>query len=176
MDFEILEFEKLDSTQTFAKNLKDPKPWTVILAKEQTGGYGRKKDFWHSPKGGLWFSVILPKTKIENVKILTFLAAFCVAKVIFEKLGIKVFIKFPNDIYFDGKKMGGVMIENKLSSSGEILHSVLGIGLDTNVKTFPKELERVATSLLIETQKKVDNQDFLISILKEIKNVFSQIS
>jgi biotin-(acetyl-CoA carboxylase) ligase len=34
-----------------------------VLAKEQTGGYGRKGNFWYSPKGGLYFSVILPKYK-----------------------------------------------------------------------------------------------------------------
>lgn len=176
MDFEIKEFEKVSSTQEIAKNLKEPKPWTVILAKEQSEGYGRKRNFWYSPRGGLYFSVILPKAKIEDLQILTFFAAFCVAKVIFEKLGIKIFIKFPNDLYLSGKKIGGVLIENKISENGDVLFSVLGIGLNTNIESFPPELKEKATSLFIELKKKISNKEILEDILKEIKNSFLSLS
>lgn len=166
------EFEKVSSTQEIAKNLKRARPWTVILAKEQTGGYGRKGNFWYSPKGGLYFSLILPRAKIEDLQILTFLSAFCVAKVVFEKLKIKPFIKFPNDLYLSGKKIGGLLMENKISGRGNVLFSVLGIGLNTNIKNFPSELKEKATSLFLELGKTVSNQEMLKEILKEIKNAF----
>ncbi len=174
-EFSVKEFEVLGSTQDFAKNLREANPWTVILAKEQTQGRGRKGNEWYSPKGGLYFSVILPKTKIENLEILTYLSAFCVAKVIFEKLGLKVFIKFPNDIYFQGKKMGGILVENQISSSGKVLRTILGIGLSTNIQVFPQSLQKKVTSLFLELKKPVNNEELFWGILKELKNLFSAL-
>jgi len=172
----ILEFEKLDSTQKIAKELaeKGEKEWTVILAKEQTQGIGRKGDFWYSPRGGLYFSVILPQAKIEKLEILRDLTPFLISKVIFEEFKIKPFIKFPNDIYLNGKKIGGIMLQNIISPQKQI--SILGIGLNTNIKEFPEDLKDKATSLLIELKKEVSNQKILEKILKEIKKTFDKIT
>jgi BirA family biotin operon repressor/biotin-[acetyl-CoA-carboxylase] ligase len=172
----ILEFEKLESTQKKAKEiLKNSKAWTTILAKEQTGGYGRKGNFWYSPKGGLYFSVILPKTKIKNLQILTFLAAFCVAKVLNDKFGVKPFIKWPNDVWLNGKKICGILTENLILGKN-VEHSIIGIGLNTNIDQFPKDLNPIATSVKIELKKKIDNEMILKKILNEIKEIFKIIS
>jgi BirA family biotin operon repressor/biotin-[acetyl-CoA-carboxylase] ligase len=165
----ILEFEKLESTQKKAKEIaKNSEPWTVVLAKEQTGGYGRKGNFWYSPKGGLYFSVILPKTKIEDLQVLTFLAAFCVAKVLNDEFGIKPFIKWPNDVWLNGKKICGILTENIILGK-EVKNSIIGIGLNTNIEKFPKDLENVATSIKIELKKEVDNKELLKKFLEELK-------
>ncbi len=172
----ILKFERVESTQKTAKELikKGEKEWTVILAKEQTKGIGRKGNFWYSPKGGLYFSLVLPKTEIEKIKIIRDLVPFLVSKVIFEEVKEKPFIKFPNDIYLRGRKIGGVMIQNFISKRRQI--SILGIGINTNVKEFPEDLREKATSLLIEFKKRVSNQKILKKILKEIQKVFETIS
>ena len=171
----ILEFEKLESTQKKAKEIsKKAEPWTVIVAKEQTLGYGRKGNFWYSPKGGLYFSIILPKTKIENLQILTILAAFSIAKVLKENFKIEPFIKLPNDIFVNGKKICGILTENIIFGK-EVKSSIVGIGLNTNVEKFPKDLENVATSIKIELKKEVDNKDLLEKILKETKEKLENI-
>jgi len=165
----ILEFEKLESTQKKAKEIaKEAEPWTVIVAKEQTGGYGRKGNFWYSPKGGLYFSVILPKTKIEDLQILTILAAFCVAKILKEDFKLEPFIKLPNDVYVNGKKICGILTENIIFGR-EVKNSIIGIGLNTNIEKFPKDLENIATSIKIELKKEVDNKKLLKKILEELK-------
>jgi BirA family biotin operon repressor/biotin-[acetyl-CoA-carboxylase] ligase len=167
----ILEFEVLESTQKKAFEIakKNFKPKTVILAKRQAGGIGRKGDFWWSPEGGLWFSIILPKISPEKLEIFTNLLSFLIAKVIFEETGEKIFIKFPNDLYFHEKKIGGVMVQNKICGKNQV--SVAGIGIDTNVKEFPENLKDKATSIFLETKKEIDNKKFLKKILKEIEKI-----
>lgn len=175
----IIKFEKIDSTQKKAKEIaakKETKPWTVILAKEQTRGIGRKGNFWYSPKGGLYFSIILPKSKIEDLQTLTILAAFSVAKIIYENFKTKPFIKFPNDVYLNGKKICGVMMENIVGECGEVKFSVMGIGLNTNINNFPKDLKETATSLKIEFKKSIANEKFLSEILNELKEQLKNIS
>lgn len=105
----ILKFNQINSTQKKAKKLaqKGEKPWTVVLAKAQTAGRGRKGNFWYSPKGGLYFSIVLPKSKIENIYILNILAAFLVAKTIKEIFNLEPFIKLPNDIWIKDRKVAG---------------------------------------------------------------------
>jgi BirA family biotin operon repressor/biotin-[acetyl-CoA-carboxylase] ligase len=169
----ILEFEKIESTQKKAKELiQKLTPWTVIVAKEQTGGYGRKlgekRDFWYSPKGGLYFTVVLPKLKTEKVPILTVLVAFSVAQFLKENFNFNVFIKLPNDILINGKKICGILIENFILG-GKVKGSIAGIGLNTNIEEFPENLKNIATSLRIELGKKVNNKLILKKILKVLK-------
>jgi BirA family biotin operon repressor/biotin-[acetyl-CoA-carboxylase] ligase len=172
----ILEFEKLESTQKKAKEIaKNSEPWTVVLAKKQTVGYGRKGNFWYSPRGGLYFSAILPKTKIEDLQILTILAAFCVAKVLKEDFKLEPFIKLPNDVYVNNKKICGILTENIILGK-EVRNSIIGIGLNTNIDQFPEDLKKIVTSVKIELNKKVENGKVLKKILNEIKEKLEIIS
>jgi BirA family biotin operon repressor/biotin-[acetyl-CoA-carboxylase] ligase len=172
----ILEFEKLESTQKKAKEIaKEAEPWTVVVAKEQTGGYGRKGNFWYSPRGGLYFSAILPKTKIEDLQVLTILAAFCVAKILKEDFGLEPFIKLPNDVYVNGKKICGILTENIIFGK-KVKNSIIGIGLNTNIEKFPEGLKKNATSVKIELNKKVENEKILKKISGEIKEKLEIIS
>lgn len=172
---EIIKFEKIDSTQIFAKNLKTPEPWLVVLAKEQTTGRGRGRDFWYSPKGGLYFSVILPKSNIEDLQTLTIIAAFIIGKYIKEKFNLEPFIKLPNDVYLNGKKVAGVITENVIEVK-EVKFSAMGIGLNTNIARFPKDLENTATSLKIELGKEVENEKILKQIIEGLKEQLKIIS
>jgi BirA family biotin operon repressor/biotin-[acetyl-CoA-carboxylase] ligase len=171
----IIKFEKIDSTQIFAKSLKTPEAWLVVLAKEQTEGKGRKGDFWYSPKGGLYFSVILPKSNVDDLQTLTILAAFIIGKYIKEKFNLEPFIKLPNDVYLNGKKVAGVITENVIEAK-EVKFSVMGIGINTNITHFPKDLENIATSLKIEIGKEVENEKILNQIIEGLKEQLKTIS
>lgn len=168
----IKKYKKVSSTNILAKESK-LEPWTVILAEEQTAGHGRKGTDWLSPKGGLYFSVVLPKTKIEDLQTLTVLAAFIVARTIKENFGLEALIKLPNDVLIGDKKVAGILTENVIGKDVEL--SVMGIGINTNIERFPKEFENIATSLKIELGKKVDNMKFLeeliISLKKQLKTI-----
>lgn len=170
---EIKKYKKLSSTSALAKKMK-LKPWQVIWAEEQSAGYGRKKDYWFSPKGGLYFSVILPKSKIEDLQTLTILAAFVVAKLLKENFQLETFIKLPNDVYVKQKKIAGILTENVVGQ--DIKFSIMGIGLNTNIDKFPESLENNATSLKIELGKDIDNVKILKQIIEELKNQLKTIA
>lgn len=171
----ILNFKTLPSTNEKAKALARKKiaPWRVLVAEEQTAGYGKEKVFWFSPKGGLYFSMILPKSQIEDLQTLTILAAFIVAKTIKENFSLEPLIKLPNDVLLNGKKVCGILTENVIGK--EVKSSVIGIGLNTNIDKFPKELENMATSLKIELGKEVDNKKILEQIVKGLKEQLKTI-
>lgn len=171
----IIRYQKIESTQKEAiKRAKNGlAPWTVILAKEQTGGVGRKGNLWYSPKGGLYFSIILPPTKTENVEIIHIITSFYLAKIIYEETNIKPFVKFPNDIYLNKKKVAGILTQNIVVGKKGL--AVIGIGVNTNIKNFPKELKKKATSLLLETKKEINNQKFFKKITNTLKKVFEEL-
>ena len=173
----IKSFPELGSTNIKAKELaaKGAKPWTVVLAGSQTNGYGKDKRGWFSPKGGLYFSIILPESNIGDLQTLTILAAFVVAKTIMEEFGRQTFIKLPNDVWMNNKKVAGILTENIIAGK-KIKYSVMGIGLDTNIEKFPKELEDIATSLKIELKKEVSDKELLEKMIKGIKKQLSVIS
>ncbi len=176
LQFKIQNYKTLESTNLKAKELakEGVEPWTVILAEEQTGGYGKKGAAWFSPKGGLYFSIILPKSNIEDLQTLTILAAFICAKTIKESFNLEPFIKLPNDVWINGKKIAGILTENVIGKDVKL--SVMGIGLNTNIEKFPEDLENIATSLKIELGRKVNNEKILEQIIKGLKEQLKTIS
>ncbi len=172
----IESFETLESTNILAKDRArlGADPWTVVRAIKQERGYGRKGSGWFSPAGGLYFSVILPKSNIDDLQTLTILAAYIVSKVVKESFTVEPLIKLPNDVYLNGKKICGVLTENVIGT--EVKSSVMGIGLNTNIEGFPPELENTATSLKIELKKDIDNETILSQIIDGLKKTLASIS
>jgi len=173
---EIKYFSQLKSTNQKAKELssKEAKPWLVVVAEKQTAGYGKEKVPWFSPQGGLYFSIILPKSKIEDLQTLTILAAWISAKVIKDNFNLEPLIKLPNDVLLNQKKICGILTENIIGK--DVKSSVIGIGLNTNIEKFPKDLENSATSLKIELGREVDNKKILEQIVKGLKEQLTTIS
>jgi BirA family biotin operon repressor/biotin-[acetyl-CoA-carboxylase] ligase len=172
----IKKIKTISSTNQIAKDLarKGAGPWTVVVAEKQTAGYGKEKVSWFSPKGGLYFSVILPKSQIEDLQTITVLAAFIVAKSIKDNFSLEPLIKLPNDVLVNQKKIAGILTENIIGK--EVKVSVMGIGINTNIDEFHQGLEKTATSLKIETGKEVDNNKILEQILKGLKEQLKTIS
>jgi len=170
---EIKKYKVVSSTNLLAKRLR-PEPWSIILAEKQTAGHGKESSLWFSPKGGLYFSIILPKSKIEDLQTLTILVAFIVVKTIKNNFFLEPLIKLPNDVLLNGKKICGILTENIIGK--EVKSSVIGIGLNTNIDKFPEELEDEATSLKIELGKEVDNGKILKQIVEGIKKQLATIS
>ncbi|MFA5729612.1 MAG: biotin--[acetyl-CoA-carboxylase] ligase [Candidatus Paceibacterota bacterium] len=173
---QIEKFKIISSTNKKAKEMSNlgVAPWTVIVSEVQENGYGRKGEAWYSPLGGLYFSIILPRGNIEDLQTITILAAFIVAKVIKESFNIEPLIKLPNDVLLNGKKICGILTENVIGS--EVKLSVIGIGINTNIESFPNELKDIATSLKMELGHEVDNNVLLEKIITELKNQFKTIS
>ena len=175
-NFNIIELGEAGSTNVEAKRLAagGAAPWTVVWARRQAGGYGKGGAPWASPEGGLYFSVILPKSNIDDLQTLTILAAYVVAKAVKENFNAEPLIKLPNDVYLNGKKICGTLTENVIGS--DIKSSVMGIGLNTNIEKFGPELENSATSLKIELKREIDNEALLRQIIEGLKKTLATIS
>lgn len=145
-------FEALPSTNDLARKVaREGAPeGTVIQAGEQTGGKGRLGRIWHSPPGGLWMSLILrPPLPAEKCSSLALLVSLWIIECLEKKAEIPLEIYWPNDIYVQQKKMGGILLESSVSKGG-VDWIVAGIGLNVNNITegFPAGVTAVSLSSL----------------------------
>jgi BirA family biotin operon repressor/biotin-[acetyl-CoA-carboxylase] ligase len=136
-------FDKLESTQTTAielismNSLKVP---ILIMADEQTAGYGTNNRSWNSMKGNLLatFCILEEECKLKQKFPETELSVGC-AKILKNAVqkttGINLNIKEPNDLTYEGKKCSGILISKIEDITGK---SVLCIGIGFNAQHAPK--------------------------------------
>lgn len=146
--------EEIDSTNVEVKRqaANGADHGLLVIAEQQTMGKGRRGRSWNSPKGtGIWMSLLLKPGQLrpENASMLTLVTALSVADAIREVTGLEAWIKWPNDIVVNGKKVCGILTEMS-SEANRIHYIVIGIGINVNTKEFPEEISEIATSLLIE--------------------------
>ncbi|MGQ0583608.1 MAG: biotin--[acetyl-CoA-carboxylase] ligase [Reyranella sp.] len=102
---------------------------TVVWAREQTGGRGRRGRHWSSPVGNLYSSTILrPDCAASRATELGFVAALAVADVV--PSGRETRVKWPNDVMVDGGKVAGILLESSIGQGGQVEHVVAGIGIN----------------------------------------------
>ena len=102
---------------------------TVVWAREQTGGRGRRGRRWASPVGNLYTSTILrPDCPAASAAELGFVAALAVADIV--PAGRTVRLKWPNDVLVDGGKVAGILLESAIAQTGMVQHVVAGIGVN----------------------------------------------
>lgn len=151
---DIAVYKSIDSTNTRLKTLavQGEKEWKIIIAEEQTHGKGRMNREFFSPAGtGIYMSILFrPNFSASESLFITTMAAVAVAKAIEKVIHIKPAIKWVNDIYYEGKKLCGILTEAAVNvENGHLDYAVLGIGI--NVKKpqgdFPEALKNIATSL-----------------------------
>ncbi len=155
---EIIHFTETDSTNSRAKELaaRGAHEGTIVLAERQTGGRGRRGRSWFSPDGaGLYVSLVLrPEVVPAEAPKMTLMTAVAVCDVLISYLPLPPRVKWPNDIFADGRKIAGILTE--ISTEPDAVdYVVVGLGLNVNVpaRQFPKEIRERATSILVETGK-----------------------
>jgi BirA family transcriptional regulator, biotin operon repressor / biotin---[acetyl-CoA-carboxylase] ligase len=169
--------ESVESTQKIAHRLayENVPEGTVIIAEEQTTGRGRMDRKWHSPKyTGIWMSLILrPNIALTKAPQLTLLTAVAIVQAIEEITDLTPEIKWPNDILLNGKKVTGILTE--LQAEADRIHSIIiGIGINVNQSNgdFPIELQKIATSLLIEKRETISRADLIKAIFTKMEKLY----
>lgn len=177
-------YKTVTSTNDLAKQYAlDLKPeGTVIVAREQTAGRGRKGRSFYSPMStGVYISVLLrPELTAEKTLYITTAAAVAVAKAIEKISGKEAKIKWVNDIFVDGKKVCGILTEGAIDfETGKMQYAVLGIGV--NIKKpendFPSEIQNIAGSVFDTTDKEVSSiivAEMLNNFMNYYKNLASK--
>jgi BirA family transcriptional regulator, biotin operon repressor / biotin---[acetyl-CoA-carboxylase] ligase len=146
-----------------------PHGYTVI-ADEQTSGKGRLGRSWVAPTDTcLCCSLILrPKIPFVEFPRLTLTSGLALCKVIAKLTGLNIFgLKWPNDLYCEGKKCGGILVESSSPvTTDEKSFVVVGVGLNVNslLDEFPGELQETVTSLLIQTAKHYSIPELFIQL------------
>jgi BirA family biotin operon repressor/biotin-[acetyl-CoA-carboxylase] ligase len=161
--------EAVNSTNVLAKELAltGAPDGTIVLAEEQTAGKGRRGRRWISPgyKDILCSLLLRPALPVKQVFVLTMILAVAVIEGIRAKTSLNVMIKWPNDLYIDHNKLGGILTEFS-QKDGLVEYVILGLGL--NVNGMPEEEEGLlnpATSVLKETGGVVSRNDLIVETL-----------
>lgn len=152
-------FKELDSTNNYLKELSKDKSVkeAVSVAEFQTGGKGRLGRTWTSEEGdSVQMSFLIkPDAPPSEANAYNFAGALGVCRAIEEVCGIKVQIKWPNDIVYDGKKVCGILTEMS-TDMNRIEYIVFGAGINVNQKSFEGELREKAISLRMIKGEKID--------------------
>ena len=167
---QIIRLDDVDSTNTYLSNYKEQLPQgSIVIANYQHVGRGQGTNKWESEKGkNLTFSYVLYPNTIKAV------SQFYISKIIalsvadFLSLYVnKISIKWPNDIYYENKKIAGILIEHSITQDF-IKQTIAGIGININQKEFTSAaINPVSLSQITGETYNLDAElDVLVDILE----------
>jgi BirA family biotin operon repressor/biotin-[acetyl-CoA-carboxylase] ligase len=136
-----------DSTNQRAKELADAGAphGTLVTAGEQTAGRGRQGRTWTAPPGSAVLMSVVVRELDESAALLPLAAAVAVCDAAEAVAPATCAIKWPNDVWIDGRKVCGILVEGRPAAGW----AVVGIGLNVTTREFPAELSDIATSLAL---------------------------
>ena len=178
---EVVSFDSVPSTIDAASELarKGAREGTVVVAEAQSGGRGRLGRKWSSPGGvGIWTSIILrPAIPPRDAPKLTLLAAVTVATTLREEYEIAAEIKWPNDVVVAGRKICGALTE-LVAEQDAVRYVITSFGLNVNQtrSKFPAEVRDIATSIRIESGRKLDRPEVFRRVLREFDRQYLDFS
>lgn len=155
-----IDLETIDSTNIYANELissGNPSEGTAVFSAFQTHGQGQFGKKWQAKAGeNLTGSIILKPSFLspDQQFCLTIVVALSISQLLEEIIDKPIWIKWPNDIYINRKKIAGVLIQNAIYGK-RLENSIVGIGLNVNQNHFPSALPN-PTSLALESGKKHD--------------------
>ena len=140
----------------------------LIIADEQSKGKGRENSNWVSPKGGFYGTYVLALEKSIDqlqMRMIHYITALSVQQTLKDLYNLDIKIKWPNDIYLNNKKLGGILLE---IHSSQINHLLIGIGLNINIrKEDLSKVEEISTTSIFEEIKSLSDMDILMESLTE---------
>jgi len=165
---QIKVFNEISSTNDYL--LRDKKyhkieKFTVLLAEYQSKGKGRLGKNWTSPFGSSINLTIGSKVKAEvkNLSTLPIVVGKGISSLINREINIQIDIKPPNDLYFKGKKMGGILVESVVKENDH-LYLVIGLGLNTktNLEWLDKKIGNASIDLSSATKDLFYDRNYLV--------------
>jgi BirA family biotin operon repressor/biotin-[acetyl-CoA-carboxylase] ligase len=187
---DLVILSRTGSTNDVAKDLatQGASEGTVVVADEQVAGRGRMRRGWAAPPGTCLLCSILfrPTLSPTRANRLTMLCSLAAADAVEEAAGLKVALKWPNDLIVESqvpvtrapswKKLAGVLTETGIAE-GQLAFAVVGIGINANVQ--PEVLPTLdpnATSILAETGREVDRAALLAVLLVGIEARYGRLN
>jgi BirA family transcriptional regulator, biotin operon repressor / biotin---[acetyl-CoA-carboxylase] ligase len=176
-DKHLHHFYKVGSTNTAAMAAAGAgaPEGTVFLAEEQTAGRGRGANSWQSQRStGIYCSVVLrpamPPSDVLALSLASGLAVHAAIQQVDSR--VEPDLKWPNDVLIGGKKVCGILTEMNAEVT-RVRHIVVGIGINVNQASFPKELQ--ATSLRLVTGSEWSRVELVAALLKSLDREYRQL-
>ena len=172
MNFPLSEvyLESVDSTNSYLKRIIKESGLTQgmsVFARVQTFGRGRLGRSWLSAEGNsLCMSIAVKNSYAEGFTLLAALAVYDALKPFCGEKTLQV--KWPNDIICGNKKLCGILCERV----GE--YTVIGIGINVNDESFPREIAYKATSLYLLSGEKYDLKGIFAAVNKSVEDVLTK--
>jgi len=171
-DAHVHHFYKIGSTNTaaMAAASQGVPEGSVFLAEEQTAGRGRGANSWESARSaGIYCSVVLRPALPPSDVLVMALAAGLAVRAAIEQVDPRVTpdLKWPNDVLIDGKKVCGILTEMNAEVT-RVRYIVVGIGINVNHSSFPKELQDEAISLRMVTGSESSRVELAAALLKSL--------
>jgi BirA family biotin operon repressor/biotin-[acetyl-CoA-carboxylase] ligase len=146
-----LHFRVCESTNDVAKRLAESGAphGTTVTADEQTAGRGRQGRTWVAPPKTALLVSALARPVVDSHKLAPLAAALAVADTCEALADAETKIKWPNDVWIDGRKVSGILAEARPDHEPDRSWLIVGIGLNTSVSLdqMPEELQETATTL-----------------------------
>lgn len=172
---EIHFYDQIDSTNNEAKKKAEngAAHGTLVITECQSGGRGRRGKKWISPEGsGIWMSFVLrPEIEPYNASMLTLVTALAATSAMRKQAGMDCYIKWPNDIVLNGKKVCGILTEMSAEPDA-VNYVVIGIGINVNTTEFDEEIQNVASSLFVETGRKIKRSTLVAEFASEFEKYY----
>lgn len=173
---EIVVLEQTASTNDVVLQMAGDQPeGLTVFAEHQTAGRGQRANSWESPAHkGLWFSILLrPGIEPRDAPRLTTWAADVLAATFRAEYSLGATIKAPNDVYIDGRKIAGVLVEMRARPNSAHI-AILGIGVNVNQSPddFSEELRERAGSLAMARGGPVDRHLLAGTLLRELDRTY----
>jgi BirA family transcriptional regulator, biotin operon repressor / biotin---[acetyl-CoA-carboxylase] ligase len=124
--------DSCESTNTWAQENSHLGHGEVVFTSQQTAGRGQHGRIWYAPKGVFTASFILdiPVKHLSGLSLVAGLAVIYAVEHLISSLQGKLGLKWPNDIWINGQKLGGILCEGLINSSGEKARIIIGVGLN----------------------------------------------
>lgn len=177
----VYHYNKIKSTQLLAISLAETniniEHGTVIVADEQDEGIGRGKKKWVSPRGGLWMSLIIkPKIDFAKINMISVISAISVCEAINDISQLKSFIKWPNDVLINEKKLAGILIDTNINNNKND-YIIIGIGINVDVDISKINLSIASNNIIptrvtsIHNESKAKNIDRFILMKQLLRKI-----
>lgn len=176
---EVIYRDSVDSTQKLAfskiTDIKDP---FIVVAGEQTEGRGRFNRAWASPeKSGLYMSAVFkPDIYLNEIIKFNLFISLAIANAIEKSFSLEAGIKWPNDIYINGKKVCGFLTE-VISENNMIQSIICGIGInlyDTDEISNLETATSIENELRLNDRMDFDTASFLGHLTEELEKQYNQ--
>ncbi len=164
-------FKTIDSTNTYLKKGSFING-AVVVANHQSKGRGRRgRVFISNENKGIYMSFILNHSiDIEKISLITISVAVAVSRALKKICNVDVDLKWINDIFYNKKKLGGILTEGVISiEENKLTKLIIGIGLNTNIVS--EEIENIAISI----EDIIKNKNYKNDLISEILNSFEEI-